>query len=47
MIHLLYSILIICGSFGLFLSKTDKSTIIRKNRQHFKPLSIDKDVIHS
>jgi hypothetical protein len=46
MIHLLYSTIILCTIFGLFLSKNDKTSFIRKKRQHFKPLSLDKNLAH-
>ena len=40
MIHLLYSTLILCGALGATLSKTDKTTTIRKKRQRLRELSI-------
>ena len=46
MIHLLYSTVILCGLFGVFLSKNNETTLIRKKRQHFKPLSLDKNLTH-
>jgi len=45
MIHLLYSTLILCGALGATLSKTDKSTPIRKGRQHQGLLQLDREVI--
>jgi len=44
MIHLIYSILIICGALGATLSKTDNSTLIRKKREHQGILQLDKEV---
>jgi hypothetical protein len=45
MIHLLYSTLILCGALGATLSKTDKNIPIRKGRQHYGLLQLDKEVI--
>jgi hypothetical protein len=47
MIHLIFTILAICTSIALFLSKTNETSIVRKQRQHFKLLGIDKEVIGS
>jgi hypothetical protein len=44
MIHLLYSTLILCGALGATLSKTSKTTLIRRGRQHQGLLNIDKEV---
>lgn len=45
MIHLLCLTLILCGVLGATLSKTDKTTLIRKKRQHQGLLQLDKEVI--
>lgn len=45
MIHLLYSTLIFCSALGAALSKTSKTSIIKKKRQHKGLLLIDKEVI--
>jgi hypothetical protein len=45
MIHLLCLTLILCGALGVTLSKTDKTTLIRKKRQHQGLLQLDREVI--
>jgi len=44
MIHLLIALTIVCSSLGATLSKFSKSTIIRAERKHNKPLVLDKEV---
>lgn len=45
MIHLLLSILLICGALGATLSKTSQNSTIRQGRQHQGTLQLDKPVI--
>lgn len=45
MIHLLISILIICGALGATISKTSNNSTIRQGRQHQGTLQLDKPVI--
>jgi hypothetical protein len=44
MLHLVLAVLLICSSLGATLSKFSKSTIIRSERKHVKPLVLDKEV---
>lgn len=44
MINLILAILLICSSLGATLSKYAKTTIIRAERKHVKPLILDKEV---
>lgn len=45
MLNLLISLILICSSFGITLSKITTEYGFRKQRQHTKPLTIDKDVL--
>lgn len=45
MLNLLIATLIICSSLGATISKITTDYGFRKQRQHIKPLVIDKDVI--
>jgi len=45
MLNLIISIFLVCSSFGFAISKTTTSNLIRKQREHKTPLSIDKEVI--
>ena len=45
MLNLLIAILIICSSIGATISKITTDYGFRKQRQHIRPLTIDKDVI--
>lgn len=45
MIHLLTLMIILCGIIGLYLSKHNNTSLIRRGRQHFKPLFLDKNVM--
>jgi|694.fasta_scaffold20520_6 hypothetical protein len=44
MLHLILAVMLICSSLGATLSKFSKSTIIRSERKHIKPLVLDKEV---
>lgn len=41
MLNLFIAILVMCSSLGATLSKTDKSPIGRKQREHKQPLKLD------
>ncbi len=41
MINLLISILLLCGTFGVTISKVTKDYGFRKQREHTKPLKLD------
>ena len=45
MIHFLITILSICTSIALVMFKTNETITVRKERQHFKLLGLDKEVI--
>jgi hypothetical protein len=44
MINLILAVLLLCSSLGATLSKFSKTTIIRAERKHSKPLVLDKEV---
>lgn len=44
MLNLLIGLLVLCSSFGITLSKTQIKYGVRKQRQHIKPLILDKDI---
>lgn len=44
MINLIVAVLLICSSLGATLAKFSKTTIIRAERKHVKPLILDKEV---
>jgi hypothetical protein len=44
MLHLILAVMLICSSLGATLSKFSKSTIVRSERRHIKPLVLDKEV---
>jgi hypothetical protein len=44
MLNLLIGLLVLCSSFGITLSKTQAKHGVRKQRQHVKPLNLDKEV---
>lgn len=44
MINLILALLLICSSLGATLSKFSKTTIIRAERKHVKPLILDREV---
>ncbi len=41
MINLLIAIVLMCGSFGITISKTTKDYGFRKQREHTEPLKLD------
>lgn len=41
MINLLITLVIMCGSLGVTISKTTKEYGFRKQRQHTEPLKLD------
>ena len=43
MLNLFIGLLLLCSSFGITLSKTQIKYGVRKQRQHIKPLVIDKE----
>jgi hypothetical protein len=45
MLNLLIGLLVLCSSFGFTISKITTDYGVRKQRQHIKPLSIDKEVL--
>jgi len=45
MLNLIIGLFVLCSSFGITLSKVTTEYGFRKQRQHIKPLVIDKDVI--
>ena len=45
MLNLLIGLLVLCSSFGITLSKTQSKHGFRKQRQHVKPLNLDKEVL--
>ena len=45
MLNLLIGLILLCSSFGLTLSKFTTDYGFRKQRQHIKPLVIDRDVL--
>ena len=44
MLNLLIGLVLLCSSFGITLSKIQPQYGVRKQRQHIKPLMLDKDV---
>ena len=45
MLNLIIGLVLLCSSFGITLSKITTDYGVRKQRQHIKPLSIDKEVL--
>ena len=45
MLNLFIGLFLICSSFGITLSKITNDYGFRKQRQHIKPLVLDKDVL--
>lgn len=45
MLNLIIGLILLCSSFGITLSKITTDYGFRKQRQHVKPLTIDKEVI--
>jgi hypothetical protein len=41
MLNLLIAILLMCGTFGVTISKTTKEYGFRKQREHTEPLKLD------
>jgi hypothetical protein len=44
MINLIFGILAICSSFGIFISKNQTESGVKKQRQHTQPLQLDKEI---
>ena len=44
MLNLIIGLFLLCSSIGVTLSKTQAKYGVRKQRQHIKPLMLDKDV---
>ena len=45
MLNLIIGLLLLCSSIGVTLSKTQIKYGVRKQRQHIKPLMLDKDIL--
>jgi hypothetical protein len=45
MLNLIIGLLLLCSSFGITLSKITTDYGFRKQRQHTRPLSLDKEVL--
>lgn len=45
MLNLFIGLIILCSSFGITISKTTNHYGFRKQRQHIKPLMLDKDIL--
>jgi len=45
MLNLIIGLFVLCSSFGITLSKTQTKYGVRKQRQHIKPLILDKDIL--
>jgi hypothetical protein len=45
MLNLFIGLFILCSSFGVTLSKITTDYGFRKQRQHLKPLTLDKDLL--
>jgi hypothetical protein len=45
MLNLLIGLVLLCSSFGITLSKITNEYGFRKQRQHIKPLVLDKEVL--
>ncbi len=45
MLNLIIGIFVLCSSFGITLSKITSDYGVKKNRQHIKPLTIDKELV--
>ena len=45
MLNLLIGLVLLCSSFGITLSKVQTHYGVRKQRQHIRPLTLDKDVL--
>ncbi|MFM2010050.1 MAG: hypothetical protein RLZZ479_441 [Bacteroidota bacterium] len=45
MLNLIIGIFVLCSSFGITLSKITSDYGVKKNRQHIKPLTIDKEIV--
>jgi hypothetical protein len=45
MLNLLISLLILCSTLGATISKITTDYGVRKQRQHTRPLRLDKDVL--
>jgi hypothetical protein len=44
MLNLFIGLVLLCSSFGITLSKVQNQYGVRKQRQHIKPLTLDKDI---
>jgi hypothetical protein len=45
MLNLIIGLILLCSSFGITLSKVQTQYGFRKQRQHTKPLMLDKDIL--
>ena len=45
MLNLIIGLFVLCSSFGITLSKTQTKHGVRKQRQHIKPLFLDRDIL--
>lgn len=45
MLNLIIGLFLLCSTFGITLSKITTEYGFRKQRQHIKPLTIDKEVL--
>lgn len=45
MLNLIIGLFVLCSSFGITLSKITTDYGFRKQRQHIKPLIIDKEIL--
>lgn len=45
MLNLIIGLFLLCSSFGVTLSKVQTQYGVRKQRQHTKPLTLDKDLL--
>jgi hypothetical protein len=45
MLNLLIGLVLLCSTFGITLSKVQTQYGVRKQRQHIKPLTLDKEVL--
>lgn len=44
MLNLIFGLLAICSSFGIFISKTQIESGVKKQRQHTQLLHLDKEI---
>ncbi len=44
MLNLFLALILVCGSFGVVISKTTTDYGVKKNREHTNPLQINREV---